>query len=385
MKKIVVVMNTDRVGGAERSILLQLVNQQSHRYHFLIPKVSGSHELEVLIKAHGFTQVTYYEYPKNLYTLSRHSSKASFALVWGAIEILFNKEVKEIIQTADIVYLNGMKAAFYFFLKNYSMKFRQKVVWHFRDYWHKSSLNDFIWGNLIKYSADKLHIVCNSNSTLQSLDQSPFKNIEKTVIYNPSGLPPKFNKKKNIRTIGFVSMLAPWKGIHQIVLWAKMYEAELMKLGIEKVNFYGTDLYATHGAHRGYAKQLQKLVTKLNPKLVDFKGQCEPEEIFSEIDCLIHYSLEAEPFGRVLIEAFQNGVPSISTCMGGASELIVEKTTGMSAIKYDLNGLMQSISQIANDDYFRSELIENAMKRSAEIEETIQLQMNLILEEPRAG
>ena len=182
------------------------------------------------------------------------------------------------------------------------------------------------------------------------------------MIYNPSGLPAKNIEKKMIKTIGFASMLAPWKGIHEIILWAKMYERDLMDLGIEGINIYGADIYATQGNHVGYADQLTGLIKKLNPQLISLKGAKSPQQIFSEIDCLVHYSLEAEPFGRVLIEAFHNGIPAISTCLGGASELVEERETGLVAIKYDLNGLMNAIKSMVHDEHFRSTLVFNAKK-----------------------
>lgn len=379
MKKVLVIMNTDRVGGAERSMLLQLISQPENHFHFLIPNVSKSNDLEMMIRSFGFANITYFHYPAGIYGLSKKSLRLSWGLMTGVFTTLFKKENTELFQSADCIYLNGMKAAFYFFLRNQFQFFSKKVIWHFRDYWQPGFVNGFIWKTLNNVRPDNLSIVCNSVSTLQSLEGSPFSSSQKTVIYNPSGLSSKLVIPKQCKTIGFVSMLAPWKGIHEIILWAKMYEKELMELGIERVNFYGTDLYVTEGAHVGYANQLALLVEKLSPQLVSFKGLVEPEKIFSEIDCLIHYSLEAEPFGRVLIEAFHKGIPAISTCLGGASELIEENVTGISTIKYDLSGLMGAIRTIVKDEHFRNELIHNGIKKSEEIEENIALKMGQVL------
>lgn len=385
MKNVAVLMNTDRVGGAERSMLLQLVSQTNNNYHFLIPNVSGSADLEKMIRSYGFSKITYFKYPNALYSLSRNSLRIGFSLIAAAIKVLLDRSATEIIKSADVVYLNGQKAAFYFLLSNQIKSFDKKVVWHFRDYWQVDTFNTLIWKSLNNIKPENLLVVCNSNSTMKSLEDSPFAESEKIVVYNPSGLTVKHSEKKAVKTIGFVSMMAPWKGIHEIVLWAKMYEAELLELGIERINFYGADLYLTKGSHVGYANQLKQLMGKLEPKLVHFKGMCEPQDIFAEIDCLIHYSLEAEPFGRVLIEAFHNSVPSISTCLGGASELVEEKMTGMSAIKYDLNGLFKAISIIVKDESLRNQLIKNAMKKSIEIEKNIEFKMHQVFGEARTS
>ena len=226
-----------------------------------------------------------------------------------------------------------------------------------------------------------LQIVCNSHSTLESLNNSPWANMHSTVIYNPSGLAQKPRTHHQIKTIGIVSMLAPWKGIHEVVLWAKLYEKELQKLGVEKIKFFGADIYFTTGHHTGYSKQLSSLADKLLPGLIAFEGNMEPADIFNNIDCLIHYSLEAEPFGRVIIEAFHHGVPVISTGLGGAAELIEDGISGIVNFKYDQHGLFEAIEKLVTDEDFRKDIIENAYLKSIEIEKNIKAEMQHILQD----
>lgn len=381
MKKVVVIMNTDRVGGAERSLLLQLIAQKDHCYQFLIPSVSGSKQLENLIKSYGIKDVHYYTYPKSIYNLSRSSIKFRPGIVMDLIKVLFKYGEFKSVASADIVYLNGIKAAFLFFINNHILKFDKKVIWHFRDYWHAGAFTSFVWKIINNIRPHNMQIVCNSQSTLESLIESPWNKIQKTVIYNPSGLHAGTRKIKPIKTIGFISMLAPWKGIHEVVLWAKLYEKELSALGIEQVKFYGADLYVTEGEHKGYAEQLNNLLEKLHSKLVRFEGNHEPEEIFSNIDCLIHYSLEAEPFGRVLIEAFHYGVPVISTGLGGAAELVEDGVTGARVQKYDKCGLYTAVQKLVTDEKFQKNIIENAFNMSVKIEKEVDFKMHQVLEE----
>jgi len=381
MKKVVVIMNTDRAGGAERSLLIQLLAQKENVYDFLIPSVSGSKQLENLIRSYGLGSVEYYHYPKAIYNLSRSSKHFSFKIIKDLFSAVFEQNDFKKISTTDIVYINGAKAAFLFFLKNNLLKYDKKVIWHFRDYWHSSAFQSFVWSLINNIKPKNLQLVCNSHSTLESLKQSPWANCAKTVIYNPSGLQVMPKNLKAVKTIGFVSMLAPWKGIHEVLLWTKLYEKELIDLGIEKVKFYGADLYVTEGEHLGYAKQISKLIEKLLPKLVSFEGHQEPSEIFKNIDCLIHYSLEPEPFGRVIIEAFHHRVPTISTSLGGAAELIADQKTGITTLKYDKAGLYEAVRKIVTDDQFRQKIIESAFTKSIDIEEKIDLGMHQILEE----
>ena len=115
--------------------------------------------------------------------------------------------------------------------------------------------------------------------------------------------------------------------------------------------------------------------------MVRFEGNHEPEEIFSNIDCLIHYSLEAEPFGRVIIEAFHYGVPVISTGLGGAAELIEDGVTGARVQKYDKCGLYNAVQKLVTDEKFQKDIIENAFNRSEKIEKEVDFKMHQVLEE----
>lgn len=381
MKKVVVIMNTDRVGGAERSLLLQLISQKDYQYKFFIPEVSGSDQLEKLIKGYGFSEIKYYHYPRSIYNLSRGNSKFNLNLIAGLFDALFNNKDFNEVLSSDIVYLNGTKAAFLFFIKNNFLNFDKKVIWHFRDYWSETKFSRLLWSIFNNILPENLHIVCNSYSTLYSLNNSLWEKIQKTVVYNPSGLPQITRLSRPLKTIGFVSMLAPWKGIHEVILWAKMYEKELINLGVEKIKFFGADLYVTEGPHTGYAKQLTKLMEKLDSNLISFEGQVEPEVIFKNIDCLIHYSLQAEPFGRVLIEAFHHGVPVISTGLGGASELMENEVNGVISTKYDQHGLYMAIEKIATNSEFKNYITENAFKKSLEIEKNIDKKMHQVLKE----
>lgn len=381
MKNVVVIMNTDRTGGAERSLIIQLINQKENSYHFLIPSVSGSKELENLIRNYGLNSISYYDYPRSIYNLSRKSFLFNLKILKDLFGIVFSNNGFEKVKSADIVYINGIKAAFLFFLRGNFFSFHNKIIWHFRDYWFQGKINNFIWNLIVNKQKHNLQIVCNSQSTLESLSDSPWKDCSKKVIYNPSGLPTISKKNRPVKILGFVSMLAPWKGIHEVVLWAKLYEKELIGLGIEQIKFYGADLYVTNGEHVGYAKQLNTLIEKLQPKLVSFVGNKEPEEIFKTIDCLIHYSLEAEPFGRVIIEAFHHKVPTISTGLGGAAELIQDNQTGIKTLKYDKEGLFIAVKKIVEDNDFRYKIVENAHLKSLEIEKNIDQNMHQILQE----
>lgn len=374
-------MNTNELGGAERSLIFQLINMSEGQLTFFIPKISESTRLELFLRDSGFSNIEYYNYPHSLYSISRSELSIKFSVFMDCVRMLkgLNKSLR--LDSFDMVYLNGNKAAFLFLIKNKFTKFEGRVVWHLRDYYHSSRLTDFIWNFLKKGLDKKLSFICNSKSVKKSLETSPWSSFPASVIYNPVGANlPKRDSSREIKTIGFVSMMAPWKGVHEIILWSKLFEDELRKLGITNVKIYGENIYKTSGGIHSYRDQLKKLHQKFNSSLVTFEGNKDPKEIYQEIDCLIHYSIQPEPFGRVILEAFEAGIPVISTCLGGASELVQSQVTGLKVYPHDREGLFLAVEQVALNKAKTFRLIKCGIERSKDIQKNIAKSMREVLE-----
>jgi glycosyltransferase involved in cell wall biosynthesis len=64
------------------------------------------------------------------------------------------------------------------------------------------------------------------------------------------------------------------------------------------------------------------------------------------IDVLIHASVQAEPFGRVLIEAMAAGKPVIATRGGGVTEIVVDGETGMLVPPADATALAEAMVSV---------------------------------------
>lgn len=381
MTKVAVIMNTNEVGGAERSLSFQLKNQKSNQFTFFLPKLSGSSKLESFLKESGFTQIKYYDYPHSLYRLSRNNFRPGLEVVKDLFQLAFKAQEFKSLNDYDMVYLNGNKAAFLFFVKNRMISFKGKVVWHLRDYYHSTKVTNTLWRFLNNCSKSQLSFVCNSKSVKESLVPSPWKNYPIEVIYNPVGerLVPR-DTTRSIKTIGFVSMMAPWKGVHEIVLWSKLFERELKEIGVTQVKVYGGDLYLTEGSHNDYSEQIKKLHQKFHSTLLSFEGHKDPKDIFQEIDCLIHYSLSPEPFGRVILEAFDAGIPVISTCLGGAAELVQSQVTGMKVYPHDREGLYLAVEQLVLNKVKTFKLITSGLEKSKDIQKNISFNMKKVLE-----
>lgn len=376
MKQIAIVMNTDRVGGAERSQILQFKAEANVQLTFFIPQVSGSKDLEYFILENLNAKIQYYQYPSSVYQLSRAKKGISLSFIIASLSLLVKADLN--LSSFDIVYLNGNKAAFYYFLSHLFKK-NKKIIWHLRDYFSESNLLKLVWNILILKYKKQIKFISNSISVANNLKSVFSSNIDYEVIYNPSGLIKNSQMKKKFETLGFVSMMAPWKGVHDVYFFAWFYESELKALGIKKIRLYGDNVYETKGDHSTYKNDLKKMIEKMPTDLIEFAGLKKPEAIYSEIDCLIHYSISPEPFGRVIVEAFANSVPVITTGLGGAGEIIENGVTGFKTILYDRQDLYEKI-QMLKDENVREMITKNGLEKIICMEKEIDKKMQNILE-----
>jgi glycosyltransferase involved in cell wall biosynthesis len=148
-------------------------------------------------------------------------------------------------------------------------------------------------------------------------------------------------------------MLTPWKGIHNVLFFEKLYRKELISLGITELAIFGDDIYKTDNQQADYKKELVSFSSK--DSLVKFHGKVAANEIYSKTDILIHSSIEPEPFGRVILEAFSCGIPVLSHGLGGSSELFRESSE-LLFNPYDYEDLFQKIKMLIENDTKRNEI-----------------------------
>lgn len=119
--------------------------------------------------------------------------------------------------------------------------------------------------------------------------------------------------------IGVFSRLAKWKGQH-IVL-----EALKDTPGVKAV-FAGSALFGEDA----YEQELHVLVRKLGLEdRVTFLGQrSDVMQLMAAVDCMVHPSIYAEPFGLTLVEAMMAGTPVIATDAGAAREILDDGRAG---------------------------------------------------------
>lgn len=360
-KKLAVFFNTTELGGAERSMLQQLLKMKNYFHiHCLVP-YNPDKGLGHSLKAEKF-EVSTFEMPLLFYQFSRQSGLLSLCKMGLSLfSLILRSHHRHGFKDFDVCYANGNKSAVYLLVLMYFKNIKKPLIWHWRDF-PPASKHRFIFKKVVKFLSRRREVqfVANSQAVALKLGQM-FPEIKTTTIYNFASNDIIARERKIISEIGVVSMLAPWKGLHPLILFFHLYEEKLKVIGISKVKIYGAQIYSTSGGHTGYSSQVKKLLERFPTSILSFEGLQSPKKIFQEIDLLIHYSLLPEPFGRVIAEAFWAKVPVISTATGGASELIAGDN-GIKVYPHDFEGLFLAISKFANSEQLLQSSVENAFQ-----------------------
>lgn len=378
MKKYALFLNTSEIGGAERSLIRQFeLAEKISAAIFFIPNLGEKKAYDFLINKNY--AVENFNFPSALYKISRQSNPLTWP--FALLSSLFKSDHEQIIKKIsekDLIYLNGNKVGIYICLLCFYAKNKSQIIWHFRDYSPKNTLWRLILRCFFRFILNKINLKFVANSKSVAKDWEVLTSKKVTPIYNPVD-DFEFKKDRSVQILGSASMLAPWKGVHEILICVKTYEKELKDLGIKKIKIFGDNIYKTNGPHQKYVHQLQALKSDL----IEFCGNQPPAKIFAEIDILIHSSLKPEPFGRIITEAYKSGTSVITTGLGGASELVHNSFQEKCAETYAAGNtfeLFNKIAQLITDKTLRVTLKNRALICVTEIEKNLPHDFSEILE-----
>lgn len=113
-----------------------------------------------------------------------------------------------------------------------------------------------------------------------------------------------------------------------------------------------------------YNELLQFTRTAMYGDDVIFLGQIpDPRPAFKKLDIFILPSVQAEPFGTVVLEAMVLKTPIIATNIGGTVEQVKNNLSGVLVEPSNIEELSIAIEKMVFDQVFREKLIENAYTR----------------------
>ena len=258
--------------------------------------------------------------------------------------------IKEIVQLShdyDLIYANTQKAMVVGAIV--SLLTRKPLVFHLHDILspeHFSQVNRQLAVSLANQFASL--VIANSHATKEAFIEAGGKKNLVEVVYNGFDLEQYQHLEDRARElrqelnlegsylVGNFSRLSPWKGQH-ILLEALTHCPKAIAILVGDALF-GED---------EYVEELHQQVKRLGlAERVIFLGfRSDIPQLMSMCDLVVHTSIAAEPFGRVIVEAMLCHKPVIATAAGGAVELIENGQTGWLTPPKDPLKLAEIINQ----------------------------------------
>ncbi|HEY0185084.1 MAG TPA: glycosyltransferase family 4 protein [Rhodopila sp.] len=165
-------------------------------------------------------------------------------------------------------------------------------------------------------------------------DQGFFRSASTALIPEPisCGDPPRRTRTDAVRRFGYLGVLSRDKGLETLAAaWIKAGTADA------RLVIAGT-------GQPDYEAALRQAF----PSDVSFAGWVDSERYLAELDFLIVPSVWNEPFGRIVIEAFAQGVPVIGSRIAGIAETINDGETGFTFPPGDVDALAATIRMCAS-------------------------------------
>lgn len=255
----------------------------------------------------------------------------------------------------DLVHVNSIIAAFASWLPCFVI--RTRFVFHVRDVPKSRLAYRFI-------GCRAVGVIAVSNYIRSSLVTIGVPKEKVFVIYNPlEELAAKqigFNKHEKEKcdyVFANIGQLVPWKRQELFIEAAKIVAEKQPNVCFWII---GDDIFGRNSSYRSLI--IKKIKDSQLDNRIVFKGwQDDMVSLWCQIDCLVH-TADREPFGRVVVEAMQAGVPVIASKSGGPAEIIEDGVTGCLIASDEPEDFAAIMLKIISDDQKTFKITENAKK-----------------------
>lgn len=246
----------------------------------------------------------------------------------------------------DVVHTNSMKAGFYGSWAG--RRAGKPVVWHLHDrvmpdYLPRRVVPAVRWATT--HAPDAL--VAPSQITLDTVGRIP-RGLRATVVPNVIPAPETpVPMRPDVRAVGIVGRLTPWKGQHVFLeAFARAFpEGDVRAAIIGSAVFGETD----------YEQELHEQAARLGiADRVEFRGFCTDVGAQLEtLDVLVHASVLADPLTTVVLEGMAAGLPTVSANAGGHAAHVTHGHDGLLFAPGDPGALARELRRLAGDPDLR--------------------------------
>ena len=233
---------------------------------------------------------------------------------------------------------------------------RKPVVWHLRDILderHFSAAN--VRAVIAAANWRAVRVVANSRATADAFVAAGGKRSLVTVVHN--GIDPapfdalgpdscrevraELGIPADAFVVGCFSRLHPWKG-QTVLLDAVARMPGVHGLVAGGALFSGEVPYEAELRARAALPSLAGRVHMLGPR-------DDVPRLIMACDVVVHPSVLAEPFGRVLVEAMLAGRPVVATDAGGVPEVVTDGETGVLVPPGDARALGDALESLRRE------------------------------------
>ena len=212
-----------------------------------------------------------------------------------------------------------------------------------------------------------------SNYAARALESGGIESSRIFTIHN--GVPPqkyhggdgsKFRDKNNISsacfTFGVIGRWAHWKGQKFFIQLADAWEKKNSGLPVQFI-LIGKAFNEDESFEKQLIAEAEMCNARHKRNLVQMVGyEKEVADVLGGLDCLIHTSLQPEPFGRVIIESMICGKPVIAAKAGAIPEIIDHNRNGLVAESGQMNSYIEQMERIYQDSQLRENLVNEGKK-----------------------
>lgn len=373
------------LGGAERGLLEMVASLREQCPHWQITVILGDRGLLAHKLAELDVTIVLAPMPKALavigdagaggpagVAISRCSIMMRLATAFPAV-VLYLRRLSAAISRAapDVIHSNGFKMHL---LAAWAAPHTTPLIWHLHDFLSLRPLMPRLLQLKVRRCSA---IVANSRSVARDLLSTlagapPVYTVYHGVNlgqFTPEGRRLDLDRLARMTPgppgtirVGLVAATARWKG-HDVFLRA------LATLPARQIRAYviGAPLYHTAGSQYSLS-ELQQMASALNlDGRVGFTGFItDVAAAMRALDVVVHASVQPEPFGLAVAEAFACGRPVVASRAGGVLEIIRENQNALLHEPGDPNELAAALARLIADSSLRLR-IGTAARKTAEM------------------
>lgn len=305
------------------------------------------------------------QFSKSVQHLKKFSLRKVFTALGYSVTII-KKMVKF---KPDLVYFNFAVCGFAFYRDAFYISlfklFKSKIVLHLHTKGvKKSTENNNFKKNICTWVFKNTNVVCLSKKLASDIEDV----FNSTPYIVPNGIPPQVMFNPNLTKES--------KKIPQILFLSNYIESKGILILIDALNLLkrqGYEFFANlvgAPADLSIEKLNQIINTKNLTSSVKVVGPLYNEDKtkeFQNADLFVFPTFyEAEAFPLVILEAFQFGLPVISTFEGGIPEMIIDNESGLLVERKNSQMLAEKIAILLSDEKLRKEIATNGFQRFKE-------------------